>query len=68
MSSGVKPALARTVERRPSAPMVSKALIAIGPCGVLAVTPAILPLFVAAGSGAAMFLTFIGFRVFAFRP
>ena len=32
------------------------------------VTPAILPLFVAAGSGAAMILTFVGFRSFAFRP
>jgi putative flippase GtrA len=32
-----------------------------------AVTPAILPLFVAAGSGAAMVLTFVGFRFFAFR-
>jgi len=30
-------------------------------------TPAILPLFVAAGSGAAMVLTFVGFRFFAFR-
>ena len=34
----------------------------------LTVTPAILPLFVAAGSGAAMVLTFVGFRWFAFRP
>jgi putative flippase GtrA len=34
----------------------------------IAVTPAILPLFVAAGSGAAMILTFVGFRFFAFRP
>jgi len=33
----------------------------------IAVTPMILPLFVAAGSGAAMVLTFIGFRSFAFR-
>ena len=33
----------------------------------IAVTPAILPLFVAAGSGAAMVLTFVGFRFFAFR-
>ena len=32
------------------------------------VTPAILPLFVAAGSGVAMVLTFVGFRWFAFRP
>ena len=33
----------------------------------LAVTPAILPIFVAAGAGAAMVLTFVGFRFFAFR-
>jgi putative flippase GtrA len=32
------------------------------------VTPAILPLFVAAGVGAATALTFLGFRWFAFRP
>jgi putative flippase GtrA len=32
------------------------------------VTPAILPLFVAAGSGVAMVITFVGFRWFAFRP
>jgi putative flippase GtrA len=34
----------------------------------IAVTPAILPLFIAAGSGVAMILTFVGFRLFAFRP
>ncbi len=34
----------------------------------LAVTPGILPLFVAAGTGAAMVVTFVGFRWFAFRP
>jgi putative flippase GtrA len=34
----------------------------------LTVTPGILPLFVAAGSGVAMVVTFIGFRWFAFRP
>lgn len=33
----------------------------------LLVTPAFLPLFVACGSGVAMFVTFFGFRVFAFR-
>ena len=32
----------------------------------IAVTPAILPLFIAAGSGVAMVLTFVGFRFFAF--
>jgi hypothetical protein len=31
------------------------------------VTPAILPLFVAVGAGAAMVVTFLGFRFFAFR-
>ncbi|MGO4869658.1 MAG: GtrA family protein [Roseiarcus sp.] len=34
----------------------------------VAVTPAILPLFVAAGSGVPMVVTFAGFRWFAFRP
>ncbi len=43
------------------------ACIALAPRFGLAVTPGILPLFVACGSGAAMFLTFIGFRFFAFR-
>ena len=33
----------------------------------LTATPGVLPLFVAAGSGAAMALTFVGFRWFAFR-
>jgi putative flippase GtrA len=33
----------------------------------IAVTPAILPVFVAAGTGVAMVFTFIGFRSFAFR-
>ena len=43
------------------------ACIAAAPLVGVAVTPAILPLFVAAGSGAAMVLTFVGFRSFAFR-
>ncbi|MGD0562981.1 MAG: GtrA family protein [Roseiarcus sp.] len=43
------------------------ACIALAPLLGLAVTPAILPLFVACGAGAAMFLTFVGFRFFAFR-
>jgi len=30
-------------------------------------TPALLPLFVASGAGVAMFVTFFGFRIFAFR-
>ena len=38
------------------------------PIAGIAVTPAILPLFVAAGSGVAMAVTFVGFRFFAFRP
>jgi putative flippase GtrA len=37
------------------------------PLAGFVVTPAVLPLFVAAGAGAAMVLTFAGFRWFAFR-
>ena len=47
---------------------VYSACVALAPRIGIAVTPAILPLFVAAGSGAAMVLTFVGFRFFAFRP
>jgi putative flippase GtrA len=47
---------------------VYSACVALAPMAGIAVTPAILPLFVAAGSGAAMALTFVGFRFFAFRP
>jgi putative flippase GtrA len=47
---------------------VYSACVALAPSLEIAVTPAILPLFVAAGSGAAMVLTFVGFRFFAFRP
>jgi putative flippase GtrA len=43
------------------------ACVFLAPSIGIAVTPAILPLFVAAGSGAAMVLTFVGFRFFAFR-
>jgi putative flippase GtrA len=46
---------------------VYSACVALAPRIGIAVTPAILPLFVAAGSGAAMVLTFVGFRFFAFR-
>ena len=42
--------------------------VVLAPRVGIVVTPAILPLFVAAGSGAAMVLTFVGFRFFAFRP
>jgi putative flippase GtrA len=41
--------------------------VLLAPRAGIAVTPAILPLFVAAGSGSAMVLTFMGFRFFAFR-
>ena len=41
--------------------------VALAPIFGIAVTPAILPLFVAAGSGVAMTVTFVGFRFFAFR-
>jgi putative flippase GtrA len=47
---------------------VYSACVLLAPIAGIAVTPAILPLFVAAGSGAAMVLTFVGFRFFAFRP
>jgi putative flippase GtrA len=47
---------------------VYSACVLLAPGAGIAVTPAILPLFVAAGSGAAMILTFVGFRLFAFRP
>jgi putative flippase GtrA len=43
------------------------ACIAASPLVGVPVTPSILPLFVACGSGVAMFLTFVGFRFFAFR-
>jgi putative flippase GtrA len=43
------------------------ACIALAPLVGVTVTPGILPLFVACGAGAAMFLTFVGFRFFAFR-
>jgi putative flippase GtrA len=46
---------------------VYSACVILAPRVGIAVTPAILPLFVAAGAGAAMVLTFIGFRFFAFR-
>jgi putative flippase GtrA len=46
---------------------VYSACVFLAPRIGIAVTPAILPLFVAAGSGAAMVLTFVGFRFFAFR-
>jgi len=46
---------------------VYSACVFLAPRVGIVVTPAILPLFVAAGSGAAMVLTFVGFRFFAFR-
>jgi putative flippase GtrA len=47
---------------------VYSACVLLAPGLGITVKPAILPLFVAAGSGVAMFLTFVGFRFFAFRP
>jgi putative flippase GtrA len=47
---------------------VYSACVALAPIAGIPVTPSILPLFVAAGSGVAMVLTFVGFRFFAFRP
>jgi putative flippase GtrA len=46
---------------------VYSACVLLAPRFGFDVTPAILPLFVAAGVGAAMVLTFVGFRSFAFR-
>jgi putative flippase GtrA len=43
------------------------ACVLLAPRAGVAVTPAILPLFVAVGAGVAMILTFLGFRFFAFR-
>jgi putative flippase GtrA len=42
--------------------------VVLWPLVGFSVTPGILPLFVAAGSGVAMVVTFVGFRWFAFRP
>ena len=41
--------------------------LVLSPWVGVAVTPGLLPLFVAAGSGVAMVVTFVGFRWFAFR-
>jgi len=46
---------------------VYSACVLFAPRVGIAVTPAILPLFIAAGSGVAMIATFVGFRHFAFR-
>ena len=43
------------------------ACVLLAPRFRIDVTPAILPLFVAVGAGAAMVVTFLGFRFFAFR-
>jgi putative flippase GtrA len=47
---------------------VYSACVLMAPRFGVALTPAILPVFVAVGVGAAMVLTFLGFRFFAFRP
>ena len=46
---------------------VYSACVLLSPGVGVAVTPGVLPLFVAAGSGVAMVVTFVGFRWFAFR-
>jgi putative flippase GtrA len=46
---------------------VYTACVLLAPRFGLGVTPAMLPLFVAVGAGAAMVVTFLGFRFFAFR-
>jgi len=47
--------------------VVYSACVLIAPRFGVDVRPSMLPLFVAAGAGAAMVLTFVGFRFFAFR-
>ena len=47
---------------------VYSACVALAPMAGIPVIPAILPLFVAVGSGFSMVFTFLGFRFFAFRP
>ncbi len=47
---------------------VYSACVVLAPRFGLAVTPAILPLFVAAGVAVSMIATFVGFRFFVFRP
>ncbi len=46
---------------------VYSACLLLAPSLGIEVIPAILPIFVAAGAGVAMVLTFVGFRFFAFR-
>jgi putative flippase GtrA len=46
---------------------VYSACVFLAPSAGIPVTPAILPLFIAAGTGVAMVFTFVGFRFFAFR-
>ncbi len=46
---------------------VYSACVLVAPHFGVAVAPAILPVFVAVGVGVAMVLTFLGFRLFAFR-
>jgi putative flippase GtrA len=47
---------------------VYSACVQASPLVGVAVTPGVLPLFIAAGTGVAMVVTFVGFRFFAFRP
>ena len=47
---------------------VYSACVFLAPRFSVTVTPAILPLFVAAGVAVSMIVTFAGFRLFAFRP
>jgi putative flippase GtrA len=46
---------------------VYSACVLLAPAAGIAVIPAMLPLFVAAGVGVSMIVTFVGFRSFAFR-
>jgi len=46
---------------------VYSACVVLAPAAGLPVSPAILPVFVAIGVGVSMFVTFLGFKLFAFR-
>ncbi|HTR12368.1 MAG TPA: GtrA family protein [Roseiarcus sp.] len=46
---------------------VYSACVLMAPAAGVPVAPAVLPLFVAIGVGVSMFVTFLGFKLFAFR-
>jgi len=46
---------------------VYSACVLLAPAAGIQVAPAVLPIFVAVGVGVSMFVTFLGFKLFAFR-